>query len=133
MRHHAETPATMIAYLVLADFRPSHHARPLCGRIGRRDKLRGHLARRTEGRVVEGCQIFLTARLAASASRFLSQSLPGIERCLLASATIRLASTAKPSPPTNPAAMHVATTRSNTRRKILLSRNRSLRARENVE
>src|SRR5205807_9597236 len=26
LRHHAETPATMIAYLVLADFRPSHHA-----------------------------------------------------------------------------------------------------------
>jgi len=52
-----------------------------------------------------------TARLAASGSRVLSQSLPGIERCLLASATIRLASTAKPSPPTRPAAMHVSTTR----------------------
>jgi hypothetical protein len=26
MRHHAETPATMIAYLMLADFRLSHHA-----------------------------------------------------------------------------------------------------------
>src|SRR5260370_41185643 len=38
---------------------PSHRTRPLCGRIGRWDKLRGHLARRTEGRVVEGCPVFL--------------------------------------------------------------------------
>jgi hypothetical protein len=26
MRHHAETPATMMAYLMLADFRLAHHA-----------------------------------------------------------------------------------------------------------
>jgi len=39
----------------------------------------------------------------------------------------------KASPPTNPATMHVSTTRSNMRRKISLSRNCSLRARENVE
>jgi hypothetical protein len=39
----------------------------------------------------------------------------------------------KPSPPTRPAAMQAPTTRSNTRRKISLSRKRSLRARENAE
>src|SRR5262249_31833362 len=74
-----------------------------------------------------------TARLASLTARSLFHSAPGIERCLLASATIKLASTANPSPPTNPAAMHVSTTRSKTRRKRSLSRNRSLRARENAE
>src|SRR5262249_4386182 len=52
---------------------------------------------------------------------------------ILASATIKLASTAKPSPPTRPALMHAPTTRSNTLRKMSLLRNRSLRARENAE
>src|ERR1700683_5674891 len=46
-----------------------------------------------------------TARLDLAGSRSLRQSWPAIERCLLASAWIRLASTAKPSPPTRPAAM----------------------------
>jgi hypothetical protein len=58
---------------------------------------------------------------------------PGIDRGLLASATIRLASTANSLPPTSPAEMHASTTRSKTRRKMSLSRNRSLRARENAE
>ena len=57
-----------------------------------------------------------------------------------ATATIKLAScrghassmAAKPSPPPRPAAMQLATTRSNTLRKISLSRNRSLRARANA-
>src|SRR4029077_3590714 len=75
----------------------------------------------------------LVARLTASASRSLFHRGPGVDRCLLASATIRLASTAKPSPPTRPAPMHAPTTRSNTLRKMPLSRNRSLRARENAE
>ena len=74
-----------------------------------------------------------TARLAAAGSRVLLQSEPGTERCLLASAAIRLASTAKPSPPTKPAARQASTTRSNTWRRMPLSRNRSLRARENAE
>src|SRR4029079_4434833 len=39
--------------------RPSHCASPLCSRIGWRYELRRHVARRTEGRPVEGCQIFL--------------------------------------------------------------------------
>jgi hypothetical protein len=43
--------------------------------------------------------------------------VPAIERCLLASTWIRLASMAKRSPPTRPAARHASTTLSNTRRK----------------
>src|SRR4051794_6154674 len=74
-----------------------------------------------------------TARLDLAGSRSLRQSGPAIERCLLASAAIRLASTAKPSPPTRSAAMQASTTRSNTRRKTSPSRKRSLRARENAE
>src|SRR5215510_1430694 len=75
----------------------------------------------------------LVARLTARPSSSLFHCEPGVDRCLLASATIRLASTAKPSPPTKPAPMHAPTTRSNTLRKMSLSRNRSLRARENAE
>ena len=75
----------------------------------------------------------LTARLAVFGSPVFFHSDPGIERCLLASAAIRLASTANPSPPTSPAAIHASTTRSKTRRKMSLPRNRSLRARENAE
>src|SRR6516162_4984087 len=53
----------------------------------------------------------LVARLTAGASSSLLHRFPGIDRCLLASAMIRLASTAKPSPPTRPAPMHAPTTR----------------------
>src|SRR5262249_29049974 len=73
------------------------------------------------------------ARLTSCGSSSLLHFVPGIDRCLLASATMRLASTAKPSPPTKPALMHASTTRSNTVRKRSLSRNRSLRTRENAE
>src|SRR4029077_11641814 len=73
------------------------------------------------------------ARLTALLSSFLFLHGPAVDRCLLASATIRLASTAKPSPPTRPARMHASTMRSNTLRKMPLSPNRSLRARENAE
>jgi hypothetical protein len=41
----------------------------------------------------------------------LFHSEPEIDRCFLASAAIRLASTANPSPPTNPAAIQASTTR----------------------
>ena len=58
---------------------------------------------------------------AAQDHALLSQSLPGIERCLLASATIKLASTAKPSPRTRPAAIHVSTTRSNASENIAVA------------
>src|SRR5215831_13550934 len=74
-----------------------------------------------------------TARRAACTPSSLLHSDPEIDRCLLASATIRLESTAKPSPPTRPTLMHAFTTRSNTLPKMSLSRNRSLRARENAE
>ena len=75
----------------------------------------------------------LVVWLTAWASSSLLHCFPGIDRCLLASATIKLASTAKPSPPTRPAAIHAPTTRSKTLRKMPLSRKRSLRARENAE
>src|SRR5262245_16628877 len=39
--------------------RSSHRAGPLGSRVGRRYKLRRHLAGRTEGRVIEGCQVLL--------------------------------------------------------------------------
>src|SRR6266487_2139316 len=52
------------------------------------------------------------ARLTACGSSSLFHCEPGVDRCLLTSATIRLASTAKPSPPTRPALMHAPTTRS---------------------
>jgi hypothetical protein len=47
---------------------------------------------------------FAEARRRSPLRHVFFHSVPGIERCLLASATIRLASTAKPSPPTKPAA-----------------------------
>jgi len=56
----------------------------------------------------------LVARPTASASSFLFHRGPCVDRCLLASGTNRLASTAKPSPPTRPTPMHAPTTRSNT-------------------
>jgi hypothetical protein len=45
---------------------PSHRASPLRDRIGRRNKLRRDLARRSEGSVVEARQISLTVRFAVS-------------------------------------------------------------------
>jgi len=51
----------------------------------------------------------------------------------MARAPILRIRTAKPSLPTGPASMDELTTRSNTRRKISLSRKRSLRAREKAE
>jgi hypothetical protein len=56
---------------------------------------------------------------------------PGTRFFLSTSALIRLASIEKPSPATSPAAMHFATTPSNTRRRASLSR--SCRARQNTE
>ena len=52
---------------------------------------------------------------------------------LSTSALIRLASMENALPPTRPAAMHAATTRSNMLRNAWLSRNRSFRAREKGE
>ncbi len=57
----------------------------------------------------------------------------GTERCLLASAAIRLASMANPSAPTSPSAMQRSTTASNRWRKTLLSRKRPCRFLEKIE
>jgi hypothetical protein len=78
-------------------------------------------------------RFFISNCRCAKATNALFHCAPGLDRCLLASATIRLASTAKPLPPTRPAPMHAPTTRSNTLRKMPLSRKHSLRARENAE
>lgn len=61
------------------------------------------------------------------------QSLLGTERCLLASAAMRLASTANPSAPTRPSSMQRSTTLSNRRRSASLSRKRPCRFLEKVE
>src|SRR5262249_16212465 len=102
---------------------PAHRTGPLRGRISRRDELRCHIARRTKIGIIKGRQIF-----SRGAARGLGDAclLPfDADRCLLASATMRLASTANPSPPTKPAAIQVSTTYSKTRRNASLSRNRS--------
>src|SRR5580700_3559841 len=112
---------------------PAHRSGPLRGWIGRRHELRCHIAAAPNAASSRVARYSLVARLAVSARHVFFHSVPGIERCLLASATIRLASTAKPSPPTKPAAIQASTTRSKTRRNISLSRNRSWRMRENAE
>ena len=109
---------------------PVHRAR----RIGRRDKLRRHIARRAKGRVIEGCQILLhrpARRLGDQPSSSIPS--PGSSAACWRRPQSGCASTANPSPPTSPAAMHASTTRSKTWRKMSLSRKRSLRARENAE
>src|SRR5262245_20541759 len=93
----------------------------------------GSIVTRMSRSVPSVARYSFVARLTACASSSLFHCEPGVDRCLLASATIRLASTAKPSPPTRPAPMHAPTTRSNTLRKMSPLRNRSLRARENAE
>ena len=74
-----------------------------------------------------------TARDASSAFGHAIGWSPGTRFILSTSALIRLASIENASPPTSPAAMHIATTPSNTRRKASLSRKRSCRARQNTE
>src|SRR6266542_5402644 len=74
-----------------------------------------------------------TARDASSAFGQAIGWLPGTLFFLSTSALIRLASIENASPPTSPAAMHIATTPSNTPRKASLSRKRSCRARQNTE
>jgi hypothetical protein len=73
--------------------------------IRSRDELRRHGRSSAKRGVIERCKIF-----ARHAARVIfdfggSQSLLGTERCLLASAAIRLASTAKPLALTRPSAM----------------------------
>src|SRR5580704_1534434 len=73
------------------------------------------------------------ARQALSLTSSGFHSSLGTERCLFASAAIRLASTANPSAPTSPSAMPRATMVSNRWRKTLLSRKRPCRFLEKVE
>src|SRR4029079_8402733 len=121
-------------------------AGPLRGRIGRGHKLRLDFARRPECRVIKRGQILLrpsarrlggkwrlSTRCGDLGSIAVFHCAPRIDRCLLASATIRLASTAKPLPPTRPASIQAPTTRSKMLRKMPQSQKRSLRARENTE
>ncbi len=70
----------------------------------RRDELRRRPARCAPGRIVERVEVLRTdRRLRQGRPSHISEA--SAERCLLASALIRLASTAKPSPPTSPSAM----------------------------
>src|SRR5580704_5018751 len=75
----------------------------------------------------------LTERRVAAIASQSTSSDPSTERCLFASALIRLASTAKPSPPTSPSAMQRRTVVSNTLRSRSLSRKRPCRFFEKVE
>ena len=75
-----------------------------------------------------------TARGACAGSIAAESDSPrGVERCLFASAWIRLASTAKRSPPASPSAMQRRTVASNTWRSRSLSRKRPCRFFEKVE
>ena len=75
----------------------AHRPCPLSGWIGRRYELWRHLAGGPERRVIEPARYSLVAGLTACASSSLLHCYPGVDRCLFASATIRLASTANPS------------------------------------
>src|SRR5580704_16032945 len=74
-----------------------------------------------------------TERRATASSCQSTSSVLAKERCLLASAAIKLASTAKPSPPAKPSVIARCTTISNRRRKASLSRKRPWRVLEKVE
>ena len=85
--------------------RRARHSRRSSARPDRRATMNfGSTWRRAaEGRIVEHGQILPDGM--AQGRRRGSHRSPGVERCRLASALIRLASTAKPSPPTSPSAM----------------------------
>src|SRR5438270_464658 len=97
---------------------------PLGRRIGWRDELWDDVACGAPRRIIQRRQILLDRTAGALRIAVLVPVLTAIDRCLLASAWIRLASTAKPSPPTRPDAIHLSTTRSKTRRKTSQSRKR---------
>src|SRR5262249_50241394 len=83
--------------------------------IGGRHELRRDFGRCSESGIVEDSTRYSSiARPAASGGSPLSPSIP---LCRLASALIRLASTANPSPPTSRSSMQRRKTLSNTRRK----------------
>ena len=99
-------------------------------RVGGRHELRGDLGRCSESGIVENSQILIDR----SAGGLRWKSLVAFDSILrLASALIRLASTANPSPPTSRSSMQRRKTLSNTRRKRSLSRKRPCLFLENVE
>ena len=103
---------------------------PARRRVGEVRSLRRDWRRTTERSIVEHIQILTHG----ASRRFRWQtSSPGTERCRWTSARIRLASTAKPSPPTNPSAMQRSTVISNSSRSRSLSRKRPCRFFEKVE
>jgi hypothetical protein len=106
---------------------------PLRRRIGSRDELRRCRRGGAERRVVETSQVFLrgAGRGFLDSSGFHSRF--GTDRCLLASAAIKLASTANPSALTKPSAMQRRTTLSKRRRSASLWRKRPCLFFENVE
>ena len=107
-------------------------AGPLCRRVGRRDELRHGLAGRAPCGLVQS--VGVPSRTARRLARLRQSVCSALETdlCLLASAAIRLASTANPSPPTNPSSIHRLTTVSKTYRNASLSRNRPCRFFEKV-
>jgi hypothetical protein len=118
---------------VSEECRPLVRSGPLGRRIGWRDELRHNVAGGNPCHIIDGCQILLHC---AARPLGIATSVPVRPRdraLLVGIGSNQAASTAKPSPPTSPAAIHASTTRSNTRRKTSPSRKRSLRARENAE
>src|SRR5262249_19878942 len=91
-------------------------ASPLRGWVGRRDKLRHDVGRTTPCWIVEIGEVVLNGAPSPHRVDVVTPFIlsPGVERHLLASAAIKLASTAKPLPPTRPALMHETTTCSKT-------------------
>ena len=103
---------------------PFERTGPLCGGVRLRDELRPDLAGSAPSSLVQRVQILPDrARVAAIASQSISSDAAA-ERCLFASALIKLASAAKPLPPTSPSAMQRRTVVSNSSRSRSQSRKR---------
>ena len=109
-------------------------AGPLCGRIRLGDELSVPSRSPRPRQLHPGCRdnSRTDRRVLAMASQSTSSD-PTAERCLLASAAIRLASTAKAAPSTNPSAMQRRTTVSNSLRSRSQSRKRPCLFLEKVE
>ena len=110
---------------------PAHHGRR--SNVPRDRPVRGTwapLGGATEGGIVEHGQIFFDRPPGCFCWQPFLASMPF---CRFASALIKLASTAKASPPTSPSRMQRRRTVSNTRRSRSLSRNRPCRFFEKVE
>src|SRR6202008_3977741 len=105
-------------------------ASPACCWIGRRDELGNDLGRGSKRCIVLDGQILKDGPARSFGANPFSPSMPF---CRFASALIRLASTAKLSPPTSPWSMQRRKMVSNSRRSRSLSRKRPCRFFEKVE